>query len=289
MIRFPVADLQVSILDAGRLWLDGGAMFGVVPKPMWARERPCDDDNRIELAMNLLLIEDGRSRILIDTGAGTKGSEKFRAIHRLETRDAATMLAPAGLTPEDIDVVVVTHLHFDHAGGNTVRSPDGALSPAFPNARYVIQRGELETARRQDNERIRAAFLPENFEPLASEAGRVELVDGDTSYRSYLSLRLAPGHTPHMQIPVITTPERTVAFLADLVPTTSHLRYPWIMGFDVEPLATLASKKRFLPRAVREGWWVVFEHDADLPLAGLHEQHGRVRARAADAVCEEGR
>ncbi len=280
MIRFEHGDVRLTVLDAGTVWLDGGAMFGVVPKPLWERKRPPDERNRIRLAMNVLLIEDGARRILVDTGAGTKADAKTTEIFGLQAKSAAQTLEPASLAPEDIDTVVCTHLHFDHAGGNTRRAGDGSLEPAYPRAEYVIQHGELQLAR-MDNERIRAAFLPEDYEPLV-EQDRVRLVEGDTELTGDVALRLAPGHTTHMQIVTVGGPG-TVAFLADLVPTSSHLPFGWGMGFDLEPLVTLASKKRFLPRAADEGWVVVFEHDRELPLARLALRDGRIVAEPFEA------
>jgi glyoxylase-like metal-dependent hydrolase (beta-lactamase superfamily II) len=283
VIRFSAGDVRLTILDAGRLWLDGGAMFGVVPKVLWSRLRRPDDSNRIELGMNVLLVEDGERRILIDTGAGTKWDEKGREIYGLETREASEILRPAGLTPDDIDLVVNSHLHFDHAGGNTRQGADGRIEASYPNARYVVQRGELELARVRD-ERTRASYLSDDFEPLARD-DRLWIVDGDTRLTSRVAVRLAPGHTPQMQVPVVEEGSRTVAFLADLTPTASHVPYPYIMGYDLEPRVTLATKKRFLSEAARERWRLVFEHDREIPLAVLEEADGKLQARAI----EEGR
>ena len=278
MIRFRAGDLRISVLDAGEVWLDGGAMFGVVPKPLWERLRAPDEKNRIRLAMNVLLVEDGKQNVLIDTGAGTRWEEKQRAIYRLTTRSAEEILAPAGLRPDQIDLVVDSHLHFDHAGGNTSAGPSGEPAPAFPNAVYVVQRGELEFARSR-NERVRASYMPDHFEPI-DRMGRFRCIDGEGAVTPWMSVRLAPGHTPFLHVPVIATPDRTVAFLSDLVPTSSHVPYPYIMGYDLEPLVTLESKKRILPEAAREKWWVVFEHDAEMPLAQLDESGGRLVPRS---------
>ncbi len=280
MIRFCWGELQLTVLDAGEIRLDGGAMFGVVPKPLWERQRRPDTANRIRLGLNLLLIDDGRKRTLVDTGAGTKWDTKSREIYGIRSKTADELLAPVGLTPEQIDRVINTHLHFDHAGGNTVVGPAGGLVAAYPNAEYVVQRGELETARLQ-NERIRASFLPENFEPLA-DAGCLRLVDGAVELDPFLRLEPVPGHTPHMQMVLVTTSEGTVAFPADLVPTATHVRYPYIMAYDLEPLETLRTKRCVFPRAVKEGWRVIFEHDADLPLATLVEEAGRLLPRAVE-------
>ena len=169
MIRMSLGDLRLTILDAGRIWLDGGTMFGVVPKALWERKRPADAQNRIALALNLLLIEDGKRTVLVDTGAGGEFDEKSRSIFKLTSIEVDALLGPLGLSADRIDTVVNTHLHFDHAGGNVRRAADGAWRPTFPNAEYVVQRGEVELAR-TDNERIRASFHREHFEPLL--AGR---------------------------------------------------------------------------------------------------------------------
>jgi len=277
LIRFDWGDLQLTVLEGGSLRLDGGAMFGIVPKVLWQKEREPDERNRIQLAMNLLLVDDGRQLTLIDTGAGTHWNGKERDIFSLVTKTAEEILAPAGVTPGQIDRVINSHLHFDHAGGNTVLDERGAWQPAFPNAEYVVQRGELGAARRQD-ERTRASYRLHSFEPLVQE-GQLRLVDGEVSLGDWLELRPAPGHTAHMQIVLVVSDEGTVAFLADLVPTASHVPYTYIMGFDLEPLTTLATKKRVLAQAAVEGWRVVFEHDDRLPMATLVEDGGRLVAR----------
>jgi glyoxylase-like metal-dependent hydrolase (beta-lactamase superfamily II) len=251
-------------------------MFGVVPKPLWERQRPPDERNRIPLAMNVLLVEDGSTVTLVDNGAGTKWDAKGRDIYGFTLKSPEEILEPAGITPDDVDVVLDTHLHFDHAGGNTILDETGEAVPAFPNARYVVQKGELDFAR-QDNERIRASYERSNFDPVDA-AGQFDLIEGEVKVGERIEVLMAPGHTPFLHVPVVRTGEHTVAFLADLVPTASHVPYPWIMGYDVEPLRTLASKKRILPLAAREGWRVVFEHDLDLPLATLQETAGKLRA-----------
>ena len=280
MVRFEFDDARLTVLHTGSLRLDGGAMFGVVPKPLWEREHEADHRNRILLAMNVLLVEDGDRRILIDTGAGEKWTAKERDIFGLETSPAEDWLKPAGLTPSDIDLVICSHLHFDHAGGNTVRDRDNAPQAAFPNAVYVIQKGELELAR-GGNERTRASYIAENYEPLI-QAGQVRLVDGDSALTRSIALRLAPGHTPHMQVPLVMAGGNTFAYLADLVPTASHVRMPYIMGYDLEPLATLATKKALLGEAARCDWRLVFEHDPVLPVGRLVEEQGRLKAAAVE-------
>jgi glyoxylase-like metal-dependent hydrolase (beta-lactamase superfamily II) len=276
VIRFDSGDLRLTILSAGTFWLDGGAMFGVVPKTLWAKLRPPDERNRIRLGMNCLLVDDGTKRTLIDNGAGTKWDAKRRDIYGFTVPTAEEMLRPAGLTPADIDVVLDSHLHFDHAGGNTVKDSEGRAVPAFPNARYVVQRGEIEFAR-TDNERIRASYIGDDFEPVAA-ARMFDFVEGEARVDARIDVLLAPGHTPFLHVPVVRTGEHTIAFLADLVPTTSHVPFPYIMGYDLEPLRTLESKKRVLKLAAREGWRLVFEHDDDIPLGVLHDDGGKLRA-----------
>jgi glyoxylase-like metal-dependent hydrolase (beta-lactamase superfamily II) len=276
VIRFQSGDLRLTVLSAGTLWLDGGAMFGVVPKTLWAKLRTPDDRNRIRLGMNVLLVEDGEKTTLIDNGAGTKWNEKQRDIYGFEALSPEQFLEPVGLTPEDIDVVLDSHLHFDHAGGNTTLDRSGRAVPSFPNARYVVQKGELEFAR-SDNERVRASYVRDNFEPVA-DAGMFDVVEGEVQVDARIDVLMAPGHTPFLHVPVVRTREHTIAFLADLAPTTSHVPYPYIMGYDLEPLRTLESKKRILGAAAREGWRLVFEHDHDMPLCTLRDEAGKLRA-----------
>jgi glyoxylase-like metal-dependent hydrolase (beta-lactamase superfamily II) len=248
---------------------------------LWRKQREPDEQNRIRLALNVLLVDDGKQRTLVDTGAGTDWSDKERAIYRLETKTPAEILAPAGLRPEQVDRVVNTHLHFDHAGGNTEPDGRGERRAAFTNAEYLVQQGELDTARRR-NERTAASYRPSAFEGLLAE-GRLRTLDGEVALGDALRLLPAPGHTPHMQMVLVVTGEGTVAFPADLVPTASHVRYPYIMSYDLEPLRTLETKKRLLPRAARESWRIVFEHDDRLPLGTLVESADGLEARAVSA------
>ncbi|TFG66287.1 MAG: MBL fold metallo-hydrolase [Gemmatimonadales bacterium] len=256
-------DLRVTTIDAGSLWLDGGAMFGVVPKPLWAQRTEPDDRNRIPLAMRCLLVETADANILIDTGVGAKESEKFHGIYRVDNTGSPTRLEDslraAGTKPDSIDIVLNTHLHFDHAGGNTLRAADGSITSAFPNAEYYIRRTEWDFAH-LDNERVRASYMLDNFDPLASEK-RIRFLDDDTEVVPGVRVLETAGHTPGHQSVLIGTGESRLLYLADLVPTAAHLPLPWVMGYDVEPLVTLESKRRVLARAVEEGWTLAFEHD----------------------------
>ena len=267
---------RVHAIQAGGQRLDGGAMFGVVPKPLWERRIAADPRNRIPLGMRCLLVEHESGLVLIDTGAGNKENAKFLDIYGIENEGAAGRtaledgLAQLGMRPEDVSLVIDTHLHFDHAGGNTyVESPRGAARPTFPKARYVIQRGEYEYAMRP-NERTAASYFPANWQPLL-DAGCVDFVEGEQEIVAGIRVLPSPGHTPHHQSVLLTSGGESVFYPADLVPTSAHLPLPWIMGYDVEPLVTLESKRRLLARAVQEHWLVAFEHDATVDFA--HVRH----------------
>ena len=261
-----IGALTVHAIQAGGQKLDGGAMFGVVPKPLWERKIPADTRNRIQLGMRCLLIEHAIGLVLIDTGVGNKENEKFRDIYGIENagRIGPTWLedglAALGRIPEDVAMVISSHLHFDHAGGNTTRGADGTIRPTFPNARYVIQSGELDYAR-HTNERTAASYFPHNFEPLAATT-QLELIDGDREILPGIHSVLTPGHTPYHQGLLIESNGELAFYIADLAPTAAHLPLAWIMGYDVEPLVTLETKRRILSRAVDERWLIVFEHDA---------------------------
>ncbi len=268
-------------LEAGLQRLDGGAMFGVVPKPLWERRIPADDRNRIPLGLRCLLVETPDALVLIDTGVGNKEDEKFHDIFGIENAGSPTRLEDAiraaGHAPADVDVLISTHLHFDHAGGNTLVEPDGRIRPAFPDARHVVQRRELEFAQIQ-NERIRASYLAQNYMPI-QEAGLWELVDGDVEIVPGISVMRTPGHTPHHQSVVIRSDDETACFLADVTPTTAHLPLPWIMGYDLEPLVTLESKRALMERAREEDWLLIFEHDPTVPWGRLEPAEKRPTLR----------
>ena len=271
---FQLGSIRCHTLEGGLQRLDGGAMFGVVPRTMWARRVPPDERNRIVLAMRCLLVEHPDGLVLIDTGLGNKEEPKFLDIYGIENAglEGATQLedalASAGFLPRDVRWVINTHLHFDHAGGNTTLDPElendprRHVRPTFPNATYVVQRSELEFARRT-NERTRASYLPPNFEPIAA-AGRWRLLEGDGEVLPGISVRLTPGHVPFHQAVLLRDRGETAAFIADLIPTTAHLPLPWIMGYDLEPLRTLESKRALLRDAVDGGWRLIFEHDPEV-------------------------
>lgn len=263
-----VGRTRVHAIQAGGQQLDGGAMFGVVPKTLWSRRLAADDRNRIPLGMRCLLIEHEHGLVLLDTGAGNKETPKFHDIYGIENRGGEGRTAledgvrAAGFTPDDVTLVINTHWHFDHAGGNTWRAPSGEILPTFPRARYLVQAGEREYAE-HPNERTTASYFPANWAPIVGQ-GRFEFVDGAQEVLPGLSVRPTPGHTPHHQSVLLRSGGETLCFLGDLIPTVHHLPLPWIMGYDVEPLVTLESKRALLAEARREDWLLVFEHDAQV-------------------------
>lgn len=261
-----VGRLRMHLLQAGGQKLDGGAMFGVVPKPLWERRIPADERNRIQMGMRCLLIEHDSGLVLVDTGAGNKENAKFRDIYGLENEGGngrtalESALAACGATPDDVTMVINTHLHFDHAGGDTWVDESGTVRPSFPRARYVVQAGEYHYATHV-NERTAASYFLRNFEPVR-EAGRLELVEGERDILPGIRVIPTPGHTPHHQSVLLTSDGARAFYPADLIPTSAHIPLPWIMGYDVEPLVTLETKRAILGRAVAEDWLLVFEHDA---------------------------
>ncbi len=256
-------------------------MFGIVPKPLWERRIPADERNRIPLALRCLLIEAPEALVLVDTGIGRKEDEAFRDRFGVENEGAPTRLEDAiraaGFEPPDIDLIVLTHLHFDHAGGATTRRDDGAIVPSFPAARHLVQEGELAFSGIA-NERIRASYLQENIRPI-SDAGLWDPVRGEIEVTRGVRLLPTPGHTPHHQSVLVASDGEVACFLADLCPTTAHIPLPWIMGYDLEPLVTLESKRELWRRAREEAWLLLFEHDPELPWGRLDEDaRGIVRA-----------
>lgn len=263
--RFAVGSLVCHTIEAGLQRLDGGAMFGVVPKPLWERRIPADARNRIPLQMRCLLVEHPDGLVLIDTGSGNKDDAKFKDIYGIENagNPGPTALEDgireAGHDPADVKWVINTHLHFDHAGGDTTKQGDGSVAVSFPGATYVVQKGEMEFAA-SPNERVRASYLAQNFQPVV-QAGRFLLIVDEVQVLPGIRALPTPGHVPFHQSILVQDGGETACFLGDLVPTTAHLPAPWIMGYDLEPLVTLETKKRVLKRAADEGWLLIFEHD----------------------------
>jgi glyoxylase-like metal-dependent hydrolase (beta-lactamase superfamily II) len=268
-----VGDLELISVCDGFIGLDGGAMFGVVPKPLWAPKAPPDDRNRITLAMRPLIVRGARTMI-IDAGVGDKENAKFREIYRLDRRRHLDhTLAEAGLTVEDIDIVLATHLHFDHAGGFTERDPSGRVRPRFPRAQYIVRRGEWEDAT-HPNERNRASYLAHNYMALA-EAGVLQLVDDDRTIMPGVKVRRTGGHTMHHQIVLLESGGKAATFVADLIPTIAHLPNAWVMGYDLYPVDTLATKRAFVKEATDRDMLIFFEHDPSITAGYIREENGK--------------
>ncbi len=264
-----IGDLTVHAIQAGGVRLDGGAMFGVVPKPLWEKRIPADELNRIQLGMRCLLIEHQSGLVLVDTGAGNKEAEKFLEVYGIENGGAngRTMLedglAEIGVRPEDVAIVINTHLHFDHAGGNTFRDDAATIRLTFPKARYVVKRGEYDYAT-HTNERTGASYFERNFMPIV-KAHKFEFVIREKEIAKGVRVVPTPGHTPFHQSVLLESGGERACFLGDIAPTHAHLPLPWIMGYDVEPLVTLETKRRILHQAEQEEWLLIFEHDATVP------------------------
>ena len=260
---------RVEVIPDCEFRLDGGAMFGVVPRNLWARANPPDDQNRIRMNMNCLFIEADGERIVIDTGIGEKWSEKHRAMYGINrTRSFDESLkAIAGVATTDITIVINTHLHFDHAGGNSLRNDTGQAVPAFPNARYFISQAEYEHAE-SPSERDRASYFPENWQPV-KESGQLELKAADYEVVPGLTMETHAGHNRSMQCPRLARDGKVLFGFADLVPTRAHVPYAWVMGYDLYPVETVEAKKKLLPQAAQENWTCLFYHDPDAPLGRI--------------------
>jgi glyoxylase-like metal-dependent hydrolase (beta-lactamase superfamily II) len=259
---YPVTD--------GRFRLDGGAMFGVVPRVVWEQCCPADEQNRIQLSLTCLLIQAHGKNILVDTGLGNKWDAKTRDRFAIDRRSPLSdSLKQVGLTAEDIHMVVNTHLHFDHAGGNTIKSDQGGVMPAFPKAKYFIQRGEYEDSV-LPNERTRATYRQENFTPLA-QANRCEFLEGNAELLPGVSVVVTQGHTRCHQAVKVESEGMVAFYLGDLIPTVSHLPLPYIAGYDLYPLQTLEAKRWVLDRAFEEGWLLVFDHDPQVQMGHVQK------------------
>jgi len=274
-----LGELKLTLVSDGEFRLDGGAMFGVVPRTLWEQAKPPDALNRIRMGTNCLLVERGSELLLIDTGIGDKHDARFQEIYAMDpaAERLPEAIRRAGYQLGDVTHVVLSHLHFDHCGWNT-REQGGRIVPTFPKARYWLQRGEVDHAR-FPNERDRASYFPANWEPLF-EAGAVELFADEAEPMPGVKAVRAPGHNADMCIVLLDGgSDRRAAYWADLVPTAAHVPHPWIMGYDLYPLTTLENKKKWLPQAAAGGWLCIFEHDPVIPFGRIvEEKPGRFRA-----------
>ena len=271
--RHTLGSLELISLSDGFFRLDGGAMFGVVPRTLWEKRLPPDDANRIPLGMRPLIVR-GDQTMLIDAGCGDKMDAKSAAIYGLDRRyHLDHSLAEAGLTPDDIDIVLASHLHFDHVGGFTALAKNGTIVPRFPKARYVATRAEWEDAT-HPHERNRASYLQENFVPL-KDAGVLTLVDDGAEIMPGVTYRKSGGHTPNHQVVMIESGGRTAVFTADMYPTTVHVPDPWLMGYDLHPMDTLAFKRAFAREAIERDYLLFFEHEPSMAAGYLRETDGK--------------
>ncbi len=303
MHQLTLGDFELSVFSDGTYPLDGGAFFGVIPKVMWSKKVSADESNYVTAGLNSLLIRTGKETVLVETGMGNKLSERMRKFYGQPAR-LLENLSAAGISPEDIDIVINSHLHFDHCGWNTVRDKNGKIVPTFPKAKYYAPEGEWQYARKP-SDRDAISYIPENYDPLVA-SGQMSLLKGDEEIVPGISVRTFRGHTASMQgiivcgqpgqdqsqnpHPVAKDATRmghpssgsspTACYISDLMPTTAHIDLAWGMGFDLYPLDTIASKKEYYARALPERWLTVFTHDPKVPWAYIEkEESGKMLAR----------
>lgn len=271
-----IGKYKLLTIQSGYFSLDGGAMFGIIPKPLWEKTNPADVQNRVTLSTrNLLLISDAR-KILIDTGMGSKWDDKAKNIYNIDSKlDLESSLEHVGIKCEDVTDVLLTHLHFDHTGGST-KLLNNKLVPVFPNAKYYVQKKNFEWAM-NPSERDRGSYIKENFEPLVKE-GVLELINGEIDFDDNISFVVINGHTFSQQMIKISDSSNTLLYVADLIPFVSQIKIPYIMGYDLQPLVTLDEKKKYLKLAVDENWNLYFGHDPEFAIATVkHSEKGIIQ------------
>jgi glyoxylase-like metal-dependent hydrolase (beta-lactamase superfamily II) len=274
-----LGDFELSIFSDGTYPLDGGAFFGVIPKVMWSRKAPADERNCVQAGLNSLLIRTGKKNVLVETGMGNKLSERMVKFYGQPAKLVAN-LASAGISPEDIDIVINTHLHFDHCGWNTIRDKNGKIAPTFPRAKYYAPEGEWQYARKP-SERDSISYIPDNYDPLV-QSGQMTLLKGGEEILPGITVKTFPGHTAHMQAVIVESKGRTACYISDLIPTTAHIDIAWGMGFDLYPLQTIESKQQYYAKAVPQKWLTVFTHDPKTPWAYVEKDDaGKMVARSA--------
>lgn len=278
MSSLTLGDFELTIVSDGTYPLDGGAFFGVVPKVMWSRKVTADGRNYVQAGLNSLLIRTGTQTVLVETGMGNKLSERMVKFYGQPAKLLAN-LAAVGVAPDDIDVVINTHLHFDHCGWNTVRGKDGKIVPTFPRAKYYAPEGEWQYARRP-SERDAISYIPDNYDPLV-QSGQMTLLKGGEEIVPGISVKTFPGHTAHLQAVIVQSGGQTACYISDLMPTTAHIDLTWGMAFDLYPLQTIESKKQYYVKAIPEKWLTVFTHDPKTPWAYVgKDEAGKMVARA---------
>ena len=302
MHRFSLGDFEISVFSDGTYPLDGGAFFGVIPKVMWSRKVEADEKNYVQAGLNSLLIRTGKQTVLVETGMGNKLSERMVKFYGQPAK-LLDNLAAGGVAPEDVDVVINSHLHFDHCGWNTVRDKNGKIVPTFPRAKYYAPEGEWQYARKP-SERDSISYIPDNYDPLVA-SGQMTLLKGGEEIVPGISVQTFPGHTAHMQVVIVRGSQNphpvsaknaetrmghpadsshasTACYISDLIPTAAHIDITWGMGFDLYPLETIESKKRYYAQSVAEKWLTVFTHDPKVPWAYVEKDElGKMVARKA--------
>ena len=261
MHRTTLGDFELTIISDGTYFLDGGAFFGVVPKTMWSKKVTPDEQNRLDAGLNSLLVRTGEKNILIETGIGNKLPDRLAQIYKQPAK-LLDNLHVASVAPEDIDIVINTHLHFDHCGWNTVRRGDQMVA-TFPNAKYYVQEQEWEHACQQ-MERDAISYMSPNYDPLI-ETGQMVLLNGDLELSPGISVKVFPGHTAKMQAVIIESGRKKACYISDLIPTSAHIDLTWVMAFDLFPLETIESRKEYYAWAIPEKWLTVFTHDDRTP------------------------
>jgi len=274
--RVSIGDFELTALSDGIYHLDGGALFGIVPKVLWSKKAAADERNLVSVGLNSVLVRTGEKNIVIETGIGNKLSEKMAEIYGQPAK-LLENLSAAGVSPEDIDIVINTHLHFDHCGWNTVRR-NGAIAPTFPKATYYVQEGEWKHA--HQGQRDSVSYLHENYDPLV-ESGRMQLLHGNQEIVPGISVEVFAGHTRDMQAVIIRSGGKTACYISDLIPTSVHVEVNWVMSFDLYPLETIESRKRYYSRAIPEDWLTLFTHDPEVPWAYVQkDERGKIVAAA---------
>jgi glyoxylase-like metal-dependent hydrolase (beta-lactamase superfamily II) len=283
MHRTTLGDFELTVVSDGTYFLDGGAFFGVVPKTMWSKRATPDDQNRLDAGLNSLLVRTGKKNILIETGIGNKLPDKLAQVYKQPAKLLDNLHA-AGVAPEDIDIVINTHLHFDHCGWNTVRKGDKFVA-TFPKAKYYVQEEEWEHGRLQ-LERDAISYMSPNYDPLL-ETGQMVLLNGDQELLPGISVKLFPGHTANMQAVIIESgagnEKKTACYISDLIPTSAHIDLTWVMAFDLFPLQTIESRKKYYAQAIPERWLTVFTHDDATPWGYIEKVE---KGRLGLGVCE---
>ena len=263
MRQVSVGDFEVTVLSDGTYEGDGGAFFGVVPKVLWEKRIKADDRNMITVGLNSLLVRDGKQTVLVETGIGPKLSEKQQALHKHQAR-LMKSFEEAGVTPDEVDIVINTHLHFDHCGWNT-HYREGKAVATFPRARYFAQKGEAEHAHEQ-HERDRVSYLTDNYDPLI-QSGQMTLLEGDDEISPGISVKVYPGHTQNLHAVIVRSGGATLCYPSDLVPTTHHLDPTWVMAYDLFPLTCIENRHKLYAEAIPGKWLLAFTHDHETPLA----------------------